>query len=70
MRSSYVRIKLPTKLMALVDYVVQHELQGYKSMTQFVVEATRDRIHQMQVANLVPPHVTPPKKIPDERIGR
>jgi hypothetical protein len=70
LRARYARIKLPEELTAFVAFIAENKIHGYRSMMEFVTQATRDKVHQLQLMNLVPPKLPPIKKIPQELLGR
>jgi len=54
MRARYVRIKLPEKLMLKVADISEREVYGYRTMTEFVVEATRTRVREYELLERMP----------------
>lgn len=68
MRARYIRIKLPEELVSVVASIAEERVLGYRTMAEFVIEATRTRVRELELADRLP--FTRKRNIPRKLIDK
>ncbi len=69
MRKAYVRIKLPEEVTDYVTYIATNRILGYRSMIEFVANATRKEIQYLRRLGFIPPTVPRVRTVSPGAIG-